>query len=311
MADIQLKDEMNWQDVRRKPEALIGFSYVYAFLVLLGIGLLYIWNLGTIGRNAVTPWISRDSSMLVQDIPFRSPKMIPPINVRDAGIATPEMIKKGNSLFHMYCVSCHGENGAGDGSSASLLSPKPRNFHVLTGWKNGSKVSQLYKTLDEGIIGSSMASYNYLLPTDRFALIHYIRTLAENQPQVSEDELKQLDALYQLSQGMNIAGQIPVKKAMRIVEKENSVLSNKIDVLYQEVSTSNSSGAIVFRAVSFDQSRALISAIKIHGQANKENEFIRIISSNPVQYGFKTTVVILSEEEWNTLYQYISSIIKM
>ena len=46
------KDEIDWQDLIRKPEKLFGYSYFYVLVVLVGIGLLYIWNLNTIGKNA-------------------------------------------------------------------------------------------------------------------------------------------------------------------------------------------------------------------------------------------------------------------
>jgi mono/diheme cytochrome c family protein len=304
------KDEIDWQDLLRKPEKLFGYSYIYVFAVLVGIGLLYIWNLNTIGKNAVNPTVLQDSTALIKDIPLQSPRLIPPVDVMKAGISTPEFIKKGRDLFKANCVACHGENGQGDGPSASMLSPKPRNFHSLAGWKNGSKVSQMYKTLEEGIPGSGMASYNYMTPEERFALIHYTRTLANNQPQDSPDDLKQLDAAYQLSKGMNVPGQIPVKKAMQITIKEDAPLIVKIQEVRKKMDTSEAIGAEILNHTSFDKTKVIISAHYMKNNVKNVDEFIKDVSSDPIHHGFKANVVLLSKGEWTELYQYVFSIIQ-
>ncbi|MCK7524830.1 MAG: hypothetical protein MZV64_48100 [Ignavibacteriales bacterium] len=56
------------------------------------------------------------------------------------------------------------------------LNPAPRNFTSKDNWKNGTKLSNIYTTLQEGLPPSAMAAYDYLLPKEKFALGHYIRT---------------------------------------------------------------------------------------------------------------------------------------
>ena len=304
------KDEIDWRDLLRKPEKLFGYSYIYVLIVLTGIGLLYISNLSTIGRNAVNPAVLLDSTALIKDIPLRSPRIIPPIDVMKADVASPEFIKKGQELFKANCVACHGENGQGDGPSASMLNPKPRNFHSLAGWKNGSKVTQIYKTLEEGIPGSEMASYNYMPPEERFALIHYTRTLADNQPQDSPDELKQLDATYQLSKGINVTGQIPIKKAMQIVMKEDDPLIAKVQEAKRKIDASETIGAEILKRVSFDETKVITSALHMQKNVKNVDEFIKDVSSDPIHLGFKANVALLSDGEWMELYRYIYSVIQ-
>jgi mono/diheme cytochrome c family protein len=304
------KDEIDWRDLIRKPVKLFGYSYIYVLAVLIGIGLLYVWNLNTIGKNTVNPTILQDSTALIKDIPLRSPRLIPPIDVMKAGVSSPEFIKKGQELFKTNCVACHGENGQGDGSSALMLNPKPRNFHSLAGWKNGSKVSQMYKTLEEGIPGGGMASYNYMPPEERFALIHYMRTLASKQPQDSPDELKQLDAAYQLSKGINVAGQVSIKKAMQIVMKEDDPLIAAIREAKKKMDKSETIGAEILKHVSLDETKIIVSVFHMRNDVKNVDEFIKTVSSDPIHNGFKTNVVLLSQNEWTELYQYIFSVIQ-
>ncbi len=99
-------------------------------------------------------------------------------------------------------MSCHGDNGTGDGPASAGLNPAPRNFRSAENWKNGPKLSGIYKTLEEGIPGSAMISYNYMTPEERISLAHYIRsTYVANPPADTPDELAGLDMTYNLIAG--------------------------------------------------------------------------------------------------------------
>jgi len=303
-------DEIDWKDLKRKPEKLFGFSYFYVLAVLVGIGLLYISNLNSIGRNAVNPTVFPDSAARISDIPLQSPRIIPPVDVLKAGFSSPELIKQGRDLFKANCSSCHGDNGAGEGLSAAMLNPKPRNFHILKDWKNGSKVTQMYKTLEEGIPGSGMASYNYLPPADRFALIHYIRTFANNQPADSIGDLKALDAAYQLAQGMNVAGQIPIKKALRLVVNENIAGAELVHKSVSQLNGSQDPGAVLLKRVMVDEQRVMKSAVSLKDRVRSVDDFIKMVTADPLHSGFKASVIRLSPDEWNRLYHYVFSVVR-
>jgi cytochrome c oxidase subunit 4 len=97
---------------------------------------------------------------------------------------TPEAMARGKELFAQTCAVCHGAEGRGDGPGGVALNPKPRNFTVGDGWKNGRKISGIFKTLALGIKGGGMAAYTGLPPEDRFALSHYVQSLG---PEVAAD----------------------------------------------------------------------------------------------------------------------------
>lgn len=297
------QEEIDWHDLIRHPKKLFGYSYVYVLIVLVGIGLLYLSNLNTIGKNIVDP-VLKDSSAVIKDLPLQSPRVIPPIDVMKAGVASAEAIAKGKDLYKTNCASCHGDNGTGDGAAAAMLNPKPRNFTSLAGWKNGSKVSQMYKTLDAGIPGSAMTSFNFLSPEDRFKIIHYIRTLAQNQTGDSPEELKELDAAYHLSEGINVSGQIPVKKATALVVKDFSSDVLIIQHAKQKFDSDSSQNALLLRSIVGNETKAFTVLFYHINTMSSVDECMTSIVENPIESGFKPQAARLSTEDWRLLYQY-------
>lgn len=87
-----------------------------------------------------------------------------------------EMVEKGKALYLNDCVACHGANGEGDGPAAAALKPKPRDFHSAKGWINGRMVSEMFKTLTNGIPGSPMPPFSTISVNDRLDIISYIRS---------------------------------------------------------------------------------------------------------------------------------------
>lgn len=90
--------------------------------------------------------------------------------------STPELLKKGEEAFKANCVTCHGKTGAGDGDVGKMLKPPPRNFSKDK-FKQGSKVTDIFKTLTTGVPGTGMASYTHLSEQDRWALAYYVLEL--------------------------------------------------------------------------------------------------------------------------------------
>ena len=304
------QDEIDWKDLLRQPSRLFGYGFVYFLAALVGVGLVYLGRINAAGTNAVPPQILKDSSAFVAEIPLQSPRVLPPVDVMAAAVPTPDAVAKGRELYKANCSSCHGDNGQGDGPTAPTLNPKPRNFHVPDGWKNGLKVSQMYRTLQEGIAGGGMASYNYLPPADRFALIHYVRTFAPAQAPDTPDELKALDAAYELAKGANIAGQIPVKKAMQATLRESAPFAARVEALAAAAGEGDGEGARIFRSVAADPRKAVGGML--HGGAAMADldRFVSAVSNDPAQLGYRGEVTRLGTAAWAALHTHLMDVTK-
>lgn len=82
----------------------------------------------------------------------------------------------GENLFTIYCATCHGNKGKGDGIQAATLNPKP---HDLTS-KQVQKESDgaLFWKITTG--NPPMVSWKYTLTeTQRWQVVDYIRQLAK------------------------------------------------------------------------------------------------------------------------------------
>ena len=301
--------EPDYRDLLRRPERLFAYGYLYFLAAIVALGILYLLNLTTVGKNSVAPVAVADSGSLVKDLPLVMPSMLPPVNVMQAGVSSPAAIERGRELFRANCVACHGDNGLGDGPSAPSLNPRPRNFHSADGWKNGPKVSQIYTTLQNGIPGTGMASYNYLPPADRFAMAHFVRTFLPNPPSDTPDELQALETQYQLSKGENRAGQIPVRKAERIVVAESRPIVERADSLVKRINDDGQNGAArLFRSLVSNERRAVVTLVIRSPQYTTDEEFISMVSPQPSLFGLKATVNDLSSGEWSALYDYVRSL---
>jgi mono/diheme cytochrome c family protein len=298
------KADFDFRDLLRHPEKLFGYGYLYFLAAAMLIGVLYVGNLSTIGKRAAPVFVPTDSSAFQKDIAFQTPRVLPPVDAMTAGVASDSLVRRGAGLYTANCASCHGDNGGGDGPAGLTLNPKPRNFRSLAGWTNGSKVSQIYRTLEEGIVRNGMASYSYLPPADRFAIAHYVRTFAQDQPMDSAGELQALETAYQLSKGSAVAGRIPVKTATAIVLAEQGPRRERLRALISAARTDADPGAEVYRRVAAIPEAVFVRFLT--GQAPDVRRFLLSVEKDPIAAGFRTTVLHLRPEEWVALHGYLA-----
>lgn len=83
--------------------------------------------------------------------------------------------QKGKELYNVYCWSCHGENGFGDGAAGGALGQKPANFHEERVQKQ--KDGALFWKMSTGN-GNMPAFKEVLSEEQRWQLVSYIRKLS-------------------------------------------------------------------------------------------------------------------------------------
>jgi mono/diheme cytochrome c family protein len=108
-----------------------------------------------------------------------------PIAIPAESKLTIESIKHGQELFQkLECWKCHGQEGYGDGPSASTLTDsndqpiRPYNFSAGSRFKCGSTNQDLYKIFMTGVDGTPMPSFaDVVKPEEGWDLVHFLRTM--------------------------------------------------------------------------------------------------------------------------------------
>jgi mono/diheme cytochrome c family protein len=94
--------------------------------------------------------------------------------------------ERGSAVYAMFCASCHGARGAGDGPLAANLDPKPAD-HSDGRYMNALSDEHLVRVIRDGgaAVGKSplMAPWGGSLDEQKILdLVAYIRTLAVPPP---------------------------------------------------------------------------------------------------------------------------------
>ncbi|MCW8823633.1 MAG: cytochrome c [Ignavibacteriaceae bacterium] len=294
--------------IKENPGTLFGLLYPYFLIAIVIVGLYYVANIGNVAINK-TPGFVPDTTV-IKDLSIQDARTVPPIDIFKMSEPTPELIQKGKELYNKTCASCHNETGAGGGPASVGLNPAPRNFTSPDGWINGRTLSSIYTTLEEGIQGSAMISYNFLTPEERVGLAQYIRTeFIKDPPKDSKNDLEALNQLYNLSKGMKVPAQIPVSAAMKIVISEANQKTKKMnDVVTQINDNRTNPSSQLFIYICKDEKLAVSSLINSSEWKQSENNLMNFMTINVNQNGFNGRVFDLSNSELNELYNYLKKI---
>ncbi|MFZ0452747.1 MAG: cytochrome c [Ignavibacteriaceae bacterium] len=308
MSDFQdnLKDKL--EDLKKNPGKIFGLLYPYIFIVILILGLIYMANLNQIARQTIPPALPDTTAP--EQLKIEEPRQVAAVDVNELSKPTDEMVSKGMALYQSNCASCHGTDGKGDGPASQGLNPPPRNYTIKTGWVNGQKISQIYETLENGINGSAMRSFDYLSPEDKFALAHYIRkTFIPDPPEDSKSDLQNLEQTYNLSKARTVPGQVPIEIAMDLIIKENQGKAEKVKKTIEEISEDQSDGAVIFKKVTKNQDLVITSLINSQVWKNNKDKFVSLVVDNVNQDGFNDQIFSLNDAQWNLFYNYMNRIL--
>jgi mono/diheme cytochrome c family protein len=290
---------------------LYGVVFVLILACIIGIGYYYLNSIEYFALEKIsgTTKIKADTTKVVADLPMIKGTVSPPVDLKLLLNSSPEQVAKGRELYTTNCGSCHGNEGKGDGIAAASMNPKPRNFTVLDGWKNGFKPGQIYKTLQEGIIATGMPAFANITPEDRFAIIHFIRSINAGIPPATADELAELDKTYSLSAGVKSPNQIPVQLAKEKLVQENGADDSGIAKVLTILEHDTTKSAAVFKRVADNREKALRSLLSNQRWLRNENEFVSVITTGVGNNGFRSGVVSLTAKEVSDLYAYLKNLI--
>lgn len=118
-----------------------------------------------------------------------------------------QVVERGRAQFDIYCATCHGNDGRGNGlvnrRAQRILSTawvQPSSLHQDTLYQDVYPDGKLFSTISNGI--RKMSGYgSQITARDRWAIVAYVRALQESQnadaddlPVDKRDELKKLKA---------------------------------------------------------------------------------------------------------------------
>jgi mono/diheme cytochrome c family protein len=90
--------------------------------------------------------------------------------------APPEALHEaGRRIYTMHCISCHGEQGRGDGPDAVKHLPRPASFADMR-----PSYAAARRVIENGVHGTAMPSWPLLTSPEIQAVTFYIRTLYTN-----------------------------------------------------------------------------------------------------------------------------------
>jgi len=143
----------------------------------------------------------------------------------------------GEQHYKRYCLSCHGLDGKGDGELSYLLYPKPRDltsglFKIRsTPAGNPPTDTDLFTTIERGMPGTAMPSFNFLDPDELKDIVSYIKDLgninnSHSVPIQIPDEISKTNELLKL--GKSIYTEIGCNKCHGETGKGDGPSSNAL-----------------------------------------------------------------------------------
>lgn len=129
-----------------------------------------------------------DKNVITDYSPESDAKKFDLTTVTEPWLSSDDMIAAGSKSFQMNCALCHGADAKG------LAAMGSRDL-VEGKWKKGGRSIDLFNSITNGLekdpnVPAIMAPFKHLPVNERWALVHYIRSITQNKPEDNQDELK-------------------------------------------------------------------------------------------------------------------------
>jgi len=117
-------------------------------------------------------------AVAARSIPVEGAAYVPGLGAPENPIPADEVsLARGQELFAINCVQCHGAEGLGNGIVGAALNNKPAN---LTGDKvKGLTDGAIFLTISTGVAGRMPALNENLNVRDRWDVVNYVRSLQQ------------------------------------------------------------------------------------------------------------------------------------
>jgi mono/diheme cytochrome c family protein len=95
---------------------------------------------------------------------------------------TPEVLDSGKALYEIFCNSCHGPEGKGDGHlyTSQLFPAKPTS--LIEPYVQGKPDGEIFHVITTGSLSGLMGAHgSQIRPEERWHIILYVRALAGSQ----------------------------------------------------------------------------------------------------------------------------------
>jgi mono/diheme cytochrome c family protein len=251
--------------------------------------------------TAVAPVVGEHGWLDPTEFPPQKGIEIAAVDPKILMTSSPDLVARGKAIYESNCTACHGAQGRGDGPAAATMNPKPRNLANPGGWVNGFHAPGIFKTLSEGIRGTSMASFDYLPNRDRMALAHYVQSLGAFPHNTAPASMMDGLARMLATAAEKTTNKIPVSMAMAKLEAEFSAAPRLVIDRRDR-----SPGAELLRKTVSDSSRASQFLAQSKTWRVSYRELAASVALGMPANGFSTTTASLTSAEWQLLHSELS-----